>query len=376
MTKKEETILTTYTDARCNDYLYYNTIFTNNTGKIAPIIINDRRSTLMIDDGLKYRYTGTLKRFLIDSFLIPLTRLDPPAAFVITFRYNNIDYPQPVVYVPSNDGSRAELQYAVFTIEQWVECLNQTLELCYAAAVIGGLPATFAPFFILQNDHLYLVADTVNYFPSNPIGCQIYVSSNIFVRLGGSCSYLFKVNNSPKDAILEVKSLYSNYVQSGTYYSTTNPPVAIAFDSFAMPFSDSALDSVTTINQILIQAVATEIKPQLYGTNLITESVSPNNLSLQTIEDFVFVPDGRGKILYEPTVERPFNMLSDRPISQFSFNVMYMDNDLTTYQAFCIGGSTSSFKFGFVKEYDENLIGILLTTYRLLEKFAKKFQVL
>jgi hypothetical protein len=372
MSLKEQTLLTTYTDARCSDYIYYNAIFVNNTTTAAPILVNDKRSSIFIDDGLKYRYIGIIKRFLIDSFLIPLTRIDVPALYVITFRYLGVDYPSPIVLIPSSNTGQSDLRFGIFSVEQWVASLNATLLVCYTNAVAGGMPATFAPFFLYNGNTLSIVADDANYYPSNPGGCQIFVSGNIFTLLGGSCNYQFVVNNSPKDAILLIKSTHDNFHAAGFYYSDTNPPVPIAFASLTMAFTDNALVSLTTINQILIQAIATEIRPQIYYSTLQADSPSPNNLALQTIEDFIFVPNGRGKILYEPFIDRPFNLLSDRPITQFSFNVMYMNNDLQTFQALCTPGSTSNFKFQFRKDYSENTIGVLLASYRLLEKAAKK----
>lgn len=370
---REQSLLTNFTDSRCGEYIYYNTIYSNNTDNIAPIIVNDRRSSPIIEDGIKYRYTGTVKRFLIDSFLIPLTLVYENMSYVISITVGASVYSSPLIFVPSSNSTQATIKNAIFTVEQFVACLNATLAVVYGLAVAGGggFTATFVPFFTYNsNQTLSLIADTVNYYPGNPTGAKLFVSNTIYDLLGGSMNYEYVVSNSPRDTILLVKSLGTNVLPVNTLYTTANPPVAINALAYNMPFSDSAIVSLTTINQILIQAIATEVRSQLYGSNLI--SLTPPNLALQTIEDYVYIPNGRGKILYQPFVERPFNLLSDRPITQFSFNVMYMDQDLQTFQALCVPGSTSSFKFCFTKYYVENNIGVLLTIFRLLENATKK----
>lgn len=368
MSQKELTLLTTYSEDRCPDYIYYNAIYTNDTGAVAPIAVNDRRSSTLVDEGLRYRYTGSLKRFLIDSFLIPLTYVSDLPSFVVTIQIGATSVSVPLVYIPSSTALQSELQSAIFTVDQWVSCLNATLLLAYTTALGSGLTASFSPFFIYDGKGIKLVIDPDKYQPSNPAGAKLFVSNQIFTRLGGNLNYLYTPGDSPRDAQILVKSLGDNFFPAGTFFDTALPPTPIPFSSLVMPIATDALSPLATIKQILIQAVSTAIRSQAYGTNI--QRSTPPNLALQTIEDFVYVPEGRGQILYQPQIERPFNLLSDQPISQFSFNILYMDSDLQTYQALCIPGSSSIFKFGFTKTYSENNVGILMTIYRLLERVA------
>lgn len=392
MSIKENIILSSYTEARCSNYIYYNAIFNNVTTGLQPLEINDRRSDPLIDTGLRFRYTGSVKRFLIDSFLIPLTIIHNESDYVITFvnKANGGPYPSPLLFKPSNTSNIFPLNRAIFSVEQFVSILNDTLFKCYTDYNTGETltPLFFCPFFIYNGLTLTLICPFDQIYPNKIDGCQIFISTKLFTLLGAGCNYQFISGQSPKDVLLLGKSLGNNINPANTFYteftSGTPPtfPTLINSKSLSMPFTESALVSVTTINHILLQANQTEVRGQIYGTNIRFQTTlsgdiiaNKNNLQFQIIEDYIYIPNGRGKILFEPQIDRPFNLLSDRPITEFSFKCLYMDNDLSTYQVLTIPGSTSDFKFGFQEDFFQNNSGILVTIYNLLDKATKKLRL-
>jgi len=352
-----------------SEYLYYNAFVVNQTNSIQALTYNDTRSMPLIDEPLRYRWKCSIQRFTISSYLVPKF-IWLPNKYIVTIRYNGLNFPVSLPYIPSSDYP--SVQNLVFSNYQFVDMLNSTLKTAYTAAIAVGMPATFAPFVFYNSttEIMSLVTYTTTYTNTFTPGGPPVLFGQIFFNFALNsllCSVfpyeIFTVNPNPLNVFIKIENLGNNTRPIGYFY-IGNPPIATTILTYETQGVNSSNNSIQDINRLVIQDNSNLcVRNQAFGSSLIQ---GPSNQLFNILEDFVYPPTDRSLIIYNANPPRYFNITAEIPVFQIAFAVYYMTANLETFPLQIIPGSVSEFKFQFIKDYRS-------TTSRLLKIFLGTF---
>lgn len=358
-----------------SERIYINCSITNTTNQPINAVYNQTFQQAILQNCSDYYFT--INRFSISGAAIPLmifpiqkNQSNPNlSTLLFTFTYDNITYPQYVIYAPENDlitsapSQNVSLNfyqslspyYFVFSIQDLIDMFNTAVASAFTAVKTAnpGIPQTEAPYFIYDAPTKLISLITQYSFSDTMNPLTLSVNYALYKYLS-SFQYLY--NSSSTDGSNYTFVLNDNannhYALPGATLPT--PPTNPDYLQFIQEYDSSSdwisLQSlVITTNQIPIRG---EIIPISIDQSPSSNFISNN--SLQIVSDFVPEFQGIGDVSsiynYQPTILRMINILDDKPMMTLDFQIWFMDSFNNLYPLQLLPFTTASIKVGFYKK--------------------------
>lgn len=321
-----------------DDFLYYNIRqYNSDLTKSVPVSVNFSRNQVFIDKVDDYKFT--VEKFVIPSTNIPILMLTPNK-YSVTLSYGGDDYQTFLVWNSNNPDP--ELQYYVWTYNEFLVSLNNALLASYNALLVAHPGVTTAVPFMLFNPvtQLFtLYAKVGEYYPQTIGGVKISFNTKLFYLYQSfeNISNGFNASNGANFTIsivdrktnTEVISATSYYAMSQDFITLAqfNEFISIVFETNMFPVRSEYVASDTGNSEII--KVLTDFNPVLFDENI----------------------SNRTYLQYIPTLHRWYDMTSSNSLTNVDIYVFWTTADGTKYPLKLFPGDYLTIKLQFRKKH-------------------------
>lgn len=357
------------------DHIYLNgTIYNNNyldptLAQYVPAEIKQTRSSPFLDNCSTYNCA--IVKFAINDDCIPrlyqpfnTTTLTTP--WWVSVSYNGVFYDQPVL-LPIRDNPDGTQSRITFSIQAFLDNINQAWGLAQAAAIVGGAPAPPAGdqvFINLDNTTgFYNVNVPVSYglgldanVPADGIAVhmslalyQLFGSFDAYVPRGPQITY----NNHEVTFVRNITGDNLVYMQYGTIIA--GPVTPAVYNYFQLRQDAPKPSNVMNITRLIITTSTLPIYPEfsapIFTSNL---TVSGNNTE-KLVTDFYIGQDGvlendNASITYIANPYRLISMTGSTALSSWDLKVYFATSDNQIFPLYIPPYGKIDFKLLFLKK--------------------------
>lgn len=280
-------------------------------------------------------YNLSILRFELPSSTIPISLFNTdPSAYVLTLRYNNMDFSANLVYIPDNFSGIEIYKQPIYSYQVWCDMINNAFQ--HADASMGAMfpakPSTKAPYFVFDrlNGLFTLIVEKV--YNTAPI--EIYFNTMLYNLFLGSMRAEYYGKSGLKDYKIVVGDFKNNSFSSTEYNITQEFNTLYNFNVF---------------KKLIITSDLPVVKEYIPSKN-----TSQNELnSINILSDLVPYSENdsryfRSTIFYLPSAEfRRIKMTGNQSLTKMSVKVYWTDDKENIYEWYLAKGQTGSMKILF-----------------------------